>query len=104
MSAEVVIEFDNGRKLYFEGVGESSGLDESSFGSKVAAASKEQFESALGTLGSLINSLEKSLAGVVKKPKKVEMEFGASLTGDCNLWIVSGEGSASFKVTLTWES
>jgi hypothetical protein len=31
------------------------------------------------------------------------MEFGAKLSTDCNLWIVSGEGEAEFKVTLSWE-
>ncbi|MBY0297813.1 MAG: hypothetical protein K2X71_17555 [Methylobacterium sp.] len=30
------------------------------------------------------------------------MEFRASLTGECDLWIVSGETEAEFKVTLTW--
>ena len=30
------------------------------------------------------------------------MEFGASLTGDCNLWVVAGEGKAEFKVKLAW--
>jgi hypothetical protein len=36
------------------------------------------------------------------RPDKVEMEFGASLSGDCDLWIVSGEGKADFKVKLAW--
>jgi len=36
------------------------------------------------------------------RPEKVEMEFSASLTGECDLWIVSGEGEAEFKVTLAW--
>lgn len=30
------------------------------------------------------------------------MEFRASLTGECDLWIVSGETGAEFKVTPTW--
>jgi len=30
------------------------------------------------------------------------MEFRASLTGECDLWIVSGEGEAEFKVKLAW--
>jgi len=36
------------------------------------------------------------------RPEKVEMEFSASLTAECDLWIVSGEGEAEFKVTLAW--
>jgi hypothetical protein len=34
------------------------------------------------------------------RPDKVEMEFRASLSGECDLWIMSGEGEAEFKVTL----
>ncbi|GJE01480.1 hypothetical protein GMJLKIPL_3412 [Methylobacterium isbiliense] len=30
------------------------------------------------------------------------MEVRASLTGEGDLWIVSGETEAEFKVTLTW--
>jgi len=36
------------------------------------------------------------------RPDKVEMEFGASLRGDRDLWVVSGEGKADFKVKLAW--
>jgi hypothetical protein len=27
----------------------------------------------------------------------------ASLSGECDLWIVSGDGEAEFKVTLAWQ-
>jgi len=40
---------------------------------------------------------------MANRPDKVEMEFGASLSGDCDLWIVSGEGKADFKVKLGME-
>lgn len=30
------------------------------------------------------------------------MEFRASLSGECDLWVVSGEGEAEFKVKVTW--
>jgi Trypsin-co-occurring domain 1 len=104
MSAGVVVNFESGRKLYFaSGEALRSSLEDVSAPSKAISASKEQFESAIATLGDLIAAMEKSLATVVNRPKKVEMEFGASLSGNCDLWIVSGNGSASFKVTLTWE-
>ena len=45
----------------------------------------------------------RSVAKLPRRPDKVEIEFSASLTGDCNLLIVSGEASAEFKVTLAWE-
>jgi Trypsin-co-occurring domain 1 len=104
MASQVVVEFENGRKLYFGDDIGGGGLEEVGMGSKALAASKEKFEGALGTLADLIGAMEKSLDKVVNKPKKVEMEFGASIKGDCDLWIVKGEGNAAFKVTLTWES
>ena len=39
---------------------------------------------------------------MARRPDKFEMEFGASLSGDCDLWIVSAEGKAEFKVKLAW--
>jgi hypothetical protein len=39
---------------------------------------------------------------MVSRPEKVEMEFGAKLSGECDLWIVSGNADAEFDVTLSW--
>ena len=44
----------------------------------------------------------KTISGLANRPEKVEMEFGASLTGECDLWIISGTAKAEFKVALTW--
>lgn len=107
MSGEVVVEFKDGRKLHFETGGGTTGgvgLREASVGKKIAKASTEQFEGALGTLGDLIDILEKSIAKVASKPTTVELTFGASLKGDLDLWVVKGESEAQFSVTLTWEN
>ena len=56
----------------------------------------------MGSLGELVKILEASIGDLPKRPDKIEMEFGAKLSTDCNL-IVSGEGEAEFKVTLSWE-
>jgi hypothetical protein len=102
MTPDVVVELQDGRKIYFGGDATAPGLQEVSAAATAAKASKDQFEAALGTLGGLIDTMEKSLATVAKRPDKVEMAFGVSLTADCNLWVVSGEGKAEFTVTLTW--
>jgi hypothetical protein len=57
---------------------------------------------ALGTLGELVKIVEESVGKLTNRPDKVELEFNAKLSGDCNLWIVSGEGAAEFKVKLAW--
>jgi len=87
--------------LYFGGDAKS-GLSEVSAKGKIATVATEKFKSALGSLGELVKILEESVGAMPKRPNKVEMEFGASLKGDCNLWIVSGEGEADFKAKLSW--
>ena len=102
MSKTMVVELPSGKKLLFGGSGEA-GLREVSLKDKLTTAASGQFESALGTLGELVGVLEKTVAGLARRPSKIEMEFGAKLSGECDLWIVSGEGEAEFKVTLSWE-
>ena len=46
----------------------------------------------MGSLGDLVKVLEESVGNLPKRPDKVDLEFGASLKGDCDLWIVRGEG------------
>lgn len=107
MASEVVVEFKDGRKLHFEtdgGATGGAGLREASAGSKIAKASGERFEGALGTLGDLIDAMEKSIAKIAKRPTTIELSFGASLKGDLDLWVVKGESEAQFSVTLTWEN
>lgn len=55
-----------------------------------------------GALGELVSVLEAKVGRMPHGPDKVEMEFRASLSGECDLWIVSGTGEAEFKVTLSW--
>ena len=70
----------------------------------MAEKASGQFENALATLGDLVGVLEQTVGALEHRPGKVEMEFGATLSGDCDLWIVSGQGEAEFKVTLSWDS
>ena len=102
MSKTMIVELPSGKKLLFGAPG--GGLQEVSLKSKLTEAASGQFETALGTLGELLGLLERTVESLAKRPNKVEMEFGASLSADCNLWVVSGKGEAEFKVTLAWES
>ncbi|MGL5137081.1 MAG: CU044_2847 family protein, partial [Beijerinckiaceae bacterium] len=69
----------------------------------IVSASQADFGKAMDTLGGLVGMLQGTVERLKERPSKVEIEFGASLTADCNLWIVSGEGKAEFKVKLAWE-
>lgn len=103
MTKTMVVELPSGKKLLFGGP-EKGGLHEVSLKDKLATKASGQFETALGTLGELVGVLEKTVGELVHRPSKVEMEFGATLSADCDLWIVSGKGEAEFKVTLSWDA
>jgi Trypsin-co-occurring domain 1 len=102
MPAQIIVELPEGKKLYFGGDAETR-LAEVSAKGKIAAMTTETFKFALGSIGELVKILEESVGNLPKRPDKVELEFGASLKGDCDLWIVSGQGEADFKVKLSWE-
>jgi Trypsin-co-occurring domain 1 len=103
MSKTMLVELPSGKKLLFGGP-EKGGLHEVSLKDQLATKTSGQFETALGTLGELVGVLEKTVGGLVHRPSKVEMEFGATLSADCDLWVVSGKGEAEFKVTLSWDA
>jgi hypothetical protein len=102
MPAQMVVELPGGSKVLFGGRGATRGLSEVGIGAEIATATSDRFKAALGSLAELVAVLEKSVGDMVHRPDKVEMEFGASLSGECDLWIVSGEGEAEFKVKLSW--
>ena len=102
MPARMVVELENGSKILLGGKGRAAGLSEVSLAGDVATATSDAFRAALGSLGDLVGTLQDKIGSMAKRPEKIEMEFRASLTGECNLWIVSGDTEAEFKVTLTW--
>ena len=102
MSARMIVELPNGNKVLFGGGGTVSGLSEVGVGRGVAKASSAQFKAALGSLADLAAVLEQTIGKMPQRPEKVELEFGASLTGECDLWIVSGDSKAELKVKFTW--
>jgi hypothetical protein len=103
MAKTMIVTLPSGKKVLF-GASEGGGLREVSLKDKLPEMASGMFEKALSTLGELVGVLEKSVGALDKRPTKVEMEFGATLSGDCDLWVVSGEGEAEFKVTLSWEA
>jgi hypothetical protein len=100
MPAKIVIELDSGDKVLFGG--SVLGLRELNRGGEVVRASGAKFGAALGQLGQVVHILNDSIDRLPKRPEKIEVELRASLSSDCNLWIVSGDGEAEFKVTLSW--
>lgn len=102
MSAQMVVELPDGHKIFVGGSTPPRGLSEVSVGKKAAVVAADRFKAALTSLAGLVKAMEETVGDLPKKPDEVTMEFRASLTGECDLWIVSGETEAEFKVTLTW--
>ena len=102
MAARMLVELPGGKQLLIGGTGPTAGLAEVAIGEAVVKATADGFRAALGTLGELCAMLEQAVGKMPNRPDKIEMEFSASLSGECDLWIVSGDGEAEFKVKLAW--
>jgi hypothetical protein len=70
----------------------ATGLSEVGVEEEIAKATEAAFKSGIGAIGKLVKTLEESVGAMPKRPDKIEMEFGATLSADCKLWIVSGKG------------
>lgn len=103
MATTMIVALPSGKKLLF-GTPQLGGLHEVSMKDKLAEKASGEFENALSTLGELVGVLERTVGALARRPSKVEMEFGATLSADCDLWVVSGKGEAEFKVTLSWDA
>jgi hypothetical protein len=97
----MIVELADGAKIHF-GRAPEGGLDEVSIGDEAARVAESAFRKGLGALGSLVGVLEEAVGKMPKRPEAVELEFRASLSGECDLFVVSGEGEAEFTVTLRW--
>ena len=98
----IVVEFGPGRKVLIGGTGRKVGLADVSAAKKIREMTVEGFKAAFQSLSDVIQVVQSSI-GKLPKPAKVELEFGAKLSGDCDLWVVSGDAEAEFKITVTWE-
>jgi len=102
MSKVLQIDIANGRKLYIGGSAEGVGFAEVSASDEVVKSSAAALSKGLATLADLFGMLDRAVAALPKRPEEVEMEFRAKLTGDCDLWVVSGEAPAEFTVKVKW--
>lgn len=102
MPEMIVIELESGRKAIFGGDGATGGRELTSARAPDGVAGK--FGQAMEALGDVVREIEAKIAALPRKPGKIDVEFGVSLTSKGDLWIVSGEGKAELKVKLSWEN
>ena len=97
MTAKIEVELVNGSKVLIGGQDDPAGSSLT-----IPNVTAHTLNIALGSLVHVVEMLEHAVASIANRPEKVEMEFGASISSECNLWIVPGEGEAEFRVKLTW--
>jgi hypothetical protein len=102
MDAPLQVQLGEGRKLLIGGTGSTAGLAEVSFAGRMVEVGADALEKGLASLADLFGMLDKAVSAVPRRPESIEMEFKAKLTGECDLWVVSGEGEAEFTVKVTW--
>jgi len=102
MTALMVVELSDDKRLFFGGRGPDGALSEVWVTDDIAKGTRENFRAALASLAELVKTLDESVAAIEGRPEKIEIEFGASLGSDCNLWIAPGDSKAEFKVKLSW--
>jgi hypothetical protein len=101
MSARMIVELSDGNIVLFGG-GPVSGAPDVGITDDFVRVKGEAFKSALGSLAEVVKLCEASLDAMPKRPDKIELEFGATLSRDCELWIVAGGEQPEFKVKLSW--
>ena len=96
MTARIEVELVNGSKILI------GGREAAGNSSAIPNVSAYTFKNALGSLVEVVEILEHAVASMANRTEKVEMEFGASISSECNLCIVPGAEDAEFRVKLTW--
>lgn len=71
-------------------------------GGQVAAKARETFESALDSIGPVIDAIFTRIDKLAKAPDTCEVEFGITFGVEGKAVIVAGTSTANFKLKLGW--
>lgn len=101
MAARIVVDMSDGRLVLFGGAPEP-GTPDAGIADGFTRASAEEFGAALRSIGELVKTLEASIEAMPKRPENIEIEFGATLSQECDLWIVADGADPEFRVRVSW--
>ena len=101
MAARIIVDLSDGKIVLFGG-GPEPGAPDAGLSDGFTRASADEFKAALGSVGELVKALEASIEALPKRPEKIEIEFGATLSQECDLWIVAPDASPEFRIKLAW--
>lgn len=102
MAARIIVDLSEGKIVMFGG-SPQPGAPDAGLADGFTRASADEFQAALGTVGELVKTLEASIDAMPKRPDKIEIEFGATLSQECDLWIVAPDASPEFRIKLAWD-
>ncbi len=101
MGARIIVELSDGKIALFGGAPEA-GEPDAGIADGFTRASADEFKAGLASVGELVGSLQASIDALPKRPDKIEIEFGATLSQECDLWVVGAEASPEFTIRLAW--
>jgi hypothetical protein len=102
MSARMIFNLSDGNVVLFGG-GSDAGRPDIDPSNGLTRASAEEFQRAFGTIGVLVKTLQASIDALPNRPEKIEIEFAATFSRECDLWIVSNGAPSEFRIRLGWE-
>lgn len=103
MPARMIVDLSEGEIVLFGG-GPEPGVADSGMQNGATRASADVLGAAFGSLGRIAAAMERSIASLPKRPEKIEVEFGATLSSDGDLWIVGADAAPEFRVRLCWKA
>ncbi|WP_395665897.1 CU044_2847 family protein [Methylocella sp.] len=101
MSARMIIDFSEGQIVLFGGAPEE-GVADGGLMNGATRAAASVLEGAFGALGEIAATLERAVGALPNRPETVEVEFGATLSSEGDLWVVGEDASPEFRIRLSW--
>jgi Trypsin-co-occurring domain 1 len=85
--------------------GPSTGIRKAGVGDKAKACldkATASFEDALSNALTAANAFVETASKIKVQPQELNIEFGLKLSGDLNLFVVSGNSEANFVIKMKW--
>lgn len=103
MAARIIVNLPEGGVVLFGGAPEQ-GVADAGLHAGATRVEVGALEAAFGALGVVAAAMERAVAALPNRPEGMEVEFGATLSSDGDLWIVGPDASPEFTVRLAWEA
>ena len=103
MSEIVAFELESGEVVYLESVDGAAGARPATRGAEAIEKASETFEAALAKVQPAARAVVEAFREL-NEPDEIGLEFGIQFKSSANVFVLTGEGNASFKLSLKWKS